>query len=166
MTEGIPVQKPVGSRTATGFAIEIGVTLGLLAFVTYYLMSIQGLRPQARLFPTYVLLACGVLLVMVFVSAVARFIRSRKTVAIEMSQTEAGETLRPVWTSLLVPVVLIAAAFGINYLGFYVALPIVAAVLFWLAGCRPWWLSPVLAVPTTALVWLIFDQLVGVSLPY
>lgn len=153
---------PTEKRSIGAFT-EIAVTAGMLAFVAYFLFSIQGLRFQARVFPTAVLSVCALLLLITFISAAAKLARNEASAP---SATEAGDgDLAPLYKSFLVPVVLIGASFAINLLGFYVAIPIVAALLFWVAGCRPWWLSVVLSLPTTGLVWLIFDLLVGVALP-
>lgn len=159
-------QKQSESPVATGGRaqrlIEIFVTLGLLTYVGYFLFSIQGLRSQARMFPNVVLIVCGALLVLTLATAVWQAFRRTSEVS---DAPPASEQLTSVSRSLLIPVVLIAGAFAIDALGFYLALPLVAAALFWLAGCRPWWLPLALALPVTGIVWLIFDQLVGVTLP-
>jgi len=159
-------QAPVRSganRIGLGAFTEVAVTAGMLAFVGYFLLSIQGLRFQARIFPTVVLSVCAVLLLITLVTATVKLARRAPETA--PAGAEQTEELAPVYRSFLVPVVLIGASFAIKHLGFYIAVPIVAGLLFWIAGCRPWWLAAVLALPTTALVWLIFDLLVGVSLP-
>lgn len=154
--------KNVRKRSIGAFT-EVAVTTGMLAFVAYFLFSIQDLRFQARVFPTAVLSACAVLLLITLISAAVKLVRADTT---DRSTAEEQDVeLGPLYKSFLVPVVLVGAAFAINHLGFYVAVPIVAALLFWVAGCRPWWLAVLLSLPTTGLVWLIFDQLVGVTLP-
>lgn len=155
-------QSAVAPKRTFGAFTEVAVTSGMLVFAGYFLFSIQGLKFQARIFPTVVLSVCTVLLLITLISAAIKLVRNHG-VSAETNQSE--EDLAPLYKSLSVPVVLIGASFAINLLGFYVAIPIVAALLFFLAGCRPWWLSAVLSVPTTVLVWLIFDLLVGVSLP-
>lgn len=163
-------QKQSESPVATGGRaqrlIEIFVTLGLLTYVGYFLFSIQGLRSQARMFPNAVLIVCGALLVLSLATAVWQAFRPTSEVSdAPPESTPEREQLTSVSRSLLIPVVLIAGAFAIDALGFYIALPLLAAALFWLAGCRPWWLPLALALPVTGIVWLIFDQLVGVTLP-
>lgn len=156
---------PASMRTRRENSIEIAVTIGLLAFVGYYLLSIQGLRSQARMFPTVILTVCTGLLVLALIIAVVKHIKERRAVTPAASEEPEQEQLGWVGKSLLIPVVLIAGSFAIKHLGLYTAMPFLVAALFWLAGSRPWWLPLALALPVTGIVWLVFDQLIGITLP-
>lgn len=137
------------------------VTGALLFFVVYYVASIQDLRFQSRLFPTVVLLTCAVLLVAILIAD----LRKKGDRETSGPPDADKEDLFTVWRSILVPVFLIGGAMVIPLIGFYPAVTVLCIALLKLAGTRSWLMVGAVTVVAVAMIWLVFDLGIGITLP-
>lgn len=136
------------------------LALGLITIWQSYDMPIGSLR---QLKPGFFPNVFGGLLTGLSVLMLIGLLRSRPQNTDAVGEQGADEPVH--WRGLLSFIGIFALFLAVSYtLGFVIAMFVALAASGFVLGLRGWRLA-VLAISTTAAIWLIFDLWLGVSLP-